>query len=742
MPWRYVAVVGVAVLAIAVLSVPQFSVFGLQVGSDDTPLGLSLGLDLQGGSHLVYRIIPVLGQTLTQDDADGLVSTINTRVNEFGVSESSVQLVGGGDSSTPDRILVQIPAQAVAPSIQLRFENQPYDSLNPDRPQRLQDITDPNSEAVIERFREDITAVGTEIERIIKDDLGYTDVVMDISQEPFEGAGNTGSFITNYTLYTYRFENLLSTDKDAEGNLIRESDADLIYRELQDRFLTAVDFSFVVPDISSDVITSAQDTIDDAFIPLPSDPQLIPGGTDTTASDVRAPTYDEVGVAFETAGYPDVDLMIISEAIASYRAILGDVAESGLDADGNSVADGFDSILSELVKIGTVSEFSQRGDFNYVPTGGIEEAKRLIGSTALLEFRERTCAPPLPRPDTLPDAVSNADWNTLRCLDPAYYTELDTGLNADDLDDAFYEFREDSGHVVNIVFNQEGAQTFFDITNRISGGEGRIAIYLDGRELVAPGASRPIPDGRAFIHGSFTQEEARTIGIQLRAGALPASLELIQERNVDATLGADSLRSSIIAGSIGLGLLILFLIAYYKVQGLISAFTLGFYVLVLVALFKLVPVTLTLSGAAAVILSFGFAVDANILIAERIKEELRTGRSLFASINTGFSRAWPSIRDGNLSTLIIAVVLYWFGDRFGTSIMQGFALTLGIGVLLSMITAFLVNRVIMRAIAALPPFQNSQLFLPVVAPAEAGADQVSDSLKRIPERQEGNNDAV
>jgi preprotein translocase subunit SecD len=194
---------------------------------------------------------------------------------------------------------------------------------------------------------------------------------------------------------------------------------------------------------------------------------------------------------------------------------------------------------------------------------------------------------------------------------------------------------------------------------------------------------------------------------------LPLGLELIQERNVDALLGEDSLRRSLVAGSIGMVILLVFMAFYYRIPGVVSALALFSYAIILLSIFKILPVVLTLSGAAAVILSLGFAVDANVLIAERTKEELRAGRGLLAAINTGFDRAWPSIRDGNLSTIIVASVLFWFGDRFGTSIMQGFALTLVIGVMLSMFTAFFASRVFLRSIALTPIGKKTGLFMPV-----------------------------
>ena len=268
--------------------------------------------------------------------------------------------------------------------------------------------------------------------------------------------------------------------------------------------------------------------------------------------------------------------------------------------------------------------------------------------------------------------------------------------------------------IVQIVFNDEGADAFYDVTDRISREDDRLVVYLDGEELIAPYAKTGIAGGRAFIEGpGFTSDLTRTIAIQLRSGALPLELELIQERNVDSVLGQDSLRRSLIAAGIGLLLLVVFMISYYKMPGIIAILSLISYGIILLAVFKILPVVLTLSGAAAIILSLGFAVDANILIAERTKEEISSGRGLLAAINSGFDRAWPSIRDGNLSTIIVAVVLFWFGDRFGTSIMQGFALTLAIGVALSMFTAFFASRLFLRLIASTIIGKKIGLFVPV-----------------------------
>ena len=203
----------------------------------------------------------------------------------------------------------------------------------------------------------------------------------------------------------------------------------------------------------------------------------------------------------------------------------------------------------------------------------------------------------------------------------------------------------------------------------------------------------------------------------IESGRLPFPIELIQERDVDAILGADSLAKSLIAGLTGLALVLLFMVLYYRVPGLIASIALLIYATLLLALFKLIGVTLELSGVAATILSIGMAVDANILIFERMKEELRAGRTLLSSINIGFSRAWPAIRDGNVSTLITCAILFWFADTLGATMVQSFSATLALGVGVSLFTAITVSRTLLRIIAVSNISKYSSLFLPSGKPS-------------------------
>ena len=338
---------------------------------------------------------------------------------------------------------------------------------------------------------------------------------------------------------------------------------------------------------------------------------------------------------------------------------------------------------------------------SYQVTGGIEDAKRLIGETAQLEFLRRKCAGPV---------------IGLGCVPP--FEDSSIGLTGDDLVDAYASTDSVTGEwVVNIQFDNRGADIFGQMTGEINvqtnpDSDEVIAVILDGEQLIAPVARAHIRDGRSQISGNFNRESARTLAVQLKSGRLPVPLNLIQESQVDALLGKESLERSLQAGLVGLGLVLVFVIAYYRAAGVVAAIALIYYAVVTLAIFKLVPITLTLPHIGGFILSIGLAVDANILIFERIKEEIRLGRSLASAMEVGFNRAWPAIRDGNVSTLITCVVLLWFGNRLGGGLVNGFALTLMVGVLVSMFTAVLVSRNLLQAFQVMGLGRMANLFTP------------------------------
>lgn len=253
-----------------------------------------------------------------------------------------------------------------------------------------------------------------------------------------------------------------------------------------------------------------------------------------------------------------------------------------------------------------------------------------------------------------------------------------------------------TGIEIAFDFHPEAAKVFGDYT---TANVGKIlTIVLDGRVISSPRIDGAITGGSGVITGQFTAQEANELAIQLRYGSLPVPIQVVSSQAVGATLGAESVRKSLVAGIVGLALVILFMILYYRLPGFVASLALITYALISLAIFKAWPIVLTLPGIAGFILSIGMAVDANILIFERMKEELRGGRTLDNAINLGFDRALPSIRDSNTATLITCAILFGFGSAFGASMVKGFALTLALGVLISLFTAIFVTRTYLHVI--------------------------------------------
>jgi len=252
------------------------------------------------------------------------------------------------------------------------------------------------------------------------------------------------------------------------------------------------------------------------------------------------------------------------------------------------------------------------------------------------------------------------------------------------------------GFDIATTFKSEAANIFSDYTG--SHINQYMALVLDKRVISSLIIKAKIPDGQGVIQGNFTQDSANTLAVQLRYGSLPVPIKVVQSRSVGPTLGEESVRRSVIAGVIGLLVVVIFMGLYYRLPGVIADVALVTFALICMMLYKLIPVVLTLSGIAGFILSIGMAVDANILIFERLKEELRAGRTLRQAIDLGWKRAWPSIRDSNFSTLITCVILFWFGSAFGASVVKGFALTLALGVGVSLFTAIIVTRTFLHLV--------------------------------------------
>ncbi|MDP4038950.1 MAG: protein translocase subunit SecD [bacterium] len=318
------------------------------------------------------------------------------------------------------------------------------------------------------------------------------------------------------------------------------------------------------------------------------------------------------------------------------------------------------------------------------------EAINLIGKTAQLSFLE------------IPPAGDNAQS----------FSAIPTDLSGKDLKTAEVDIDpQTSKPVIRFEMKSEAVQKFADLTTRINKENGKLAILLDEQVLFNGGVSTPITDGKGQMEGFKDLKDAQKVTLLLNAGALPVPLSLVEQRTIGASLGSESVTRSIIAGLIGIFAVMIFMIAYYRLAGLVASVALTIYTLINISIFKISgvtpwPIVLTLAGIAGFILSIGMAVDANILIFERMKEEIRSGKTFLTSLDDGFKRAWTSIRDSNITTLITCVILYWFG----APIIRGFAVTLGIGVLVSMFTAITVSKTLMSLIVKTDWGQNPKLY--------------------------------
>ena len=368
-----------------------------------------------------------------------------------------------------------------------------------------------------------------------------------------------------------------------------------------------------------------------------------------------------------------------------------------------------------------------------------ETAERVLGGTAQLDFRKETNNPEIQaeyqvKQQELTEALFQlqtleteeekvAQEKKIAALEENFLAISDkifekTELNGEKLRTAGYQpTAQGQNWEVVLEFNDEGGRMFAELTKDIAGTGRRLGIFLDDQLISSPNvsaeyASRGIEGGRATISGGrgFDLEGARELALQLEGGALPVPVEIVENRTVGATLGQDSIRRSIVAGLAGLALVLVFMVIYYRLPGLIADLALVIYTLLTLACFSLAGVTLTLPGIAGFVLSIGMAVDANVLIFERTREELRSGKTLYRSVESGFYRAFSSILDGNVTTLIACAALFWLGSGF----VKGFALTLAIGVLVSMFTALTCSRTfLLVTVLGFPSVrQRPQLFCP------------------------------
>lgn len=417
-----------------------------------------------------------------------------------------------------------------------------------------------------------------------------------------------------------------------------------------------------------------------------------------------APSIQDVGPGNNTLGMR-LGLDLSGGTHLVYEA---DLSQIGNESAEEAMQGAIDIISRRVDAYGVTEPLIQKQGANRISIQlpgirDMETAVELIGQIAQLDFRELVYDsegnPVLDengyyvwKPATGIDSKGNEVHLTGKYLKRNNYVVLDQTTNQP---------------MVSFEFDSEGATLFEQITTRLL--EKPLGIFLDDELISSPTVKAVLSDSGVIT--GLSLDEARNLAILLNAGALPVALKgPIVREDIDPTLGADSLRKSLIAGMVGIILVILFIVLYYRVPGVLASVALIIYGTLVLAAFKLIPVTLTLSGIAAFILSIGMAVDANVLIFERMKEELRAGRPLSGAIEAGFSRAWSAIRDSNLTTLIVCVILYWMGNMLAEPRVMGFALTLGIGVLLSMFTAIVVTRTFLRLLIGTGIANNLWLF--------------------------------
>jgi protein-export membrane protein SecD len=599
-----------------------------------------LGLDLQGGTHLEY--VADLSEVADEDKTgsmEGVRDVIERRVNQMGVSEPLVQTARSGEQY---RLTVELAGirdinEAIkmigeTPILEFRIQNE-----EADRSLTEEEYTQIEVENV-----KRMEKVQTALDRV-KAGESLGDVARELSEDPLSQAsdGDLGWLVENNS-----HPHLVEVFQDLEPGLndgIIDDGARFYIAELLEKRDAGqeVRASHILVQWKEAAQSGSEATKEEAYAKI----QSIKEEVTSENFDEKAMEYSEEPGAGQTAG-----------DLSWFRR--GAMVESFEDAAFSLETGGISDIIETAF------------GYHILKKTGERELSDVHVRAAIFDKLNAS------------DIVNREPW-------------IRTELTGKQLERAMLDFDQQTGvpHVT-LEFDSEGTDLFATLTRENVGNS--IAIYLDGEPISIPTVQQEIPSGQAVISGSFTIDEAKLLAQRLQAGALPVPIEIIAQQSVGPVLGAESVAKSVKAGLFGFLLVIIFMILFYRLPGLVSVFALGFYGAIIFAIFKLVPVTLSLSGIAGFILSLGIVIDANVLIFERLKEELKTDKTMMASVDEAFRRAWTSIRDGNVTTLIVCFILY----TFTSSLIKGFALTLGIGILLSMFTAIVVTKTILKLVAA------------------------------------------
>jgi len=591
-----------------------------------------LGLDLQGGTQLLYeadtsKITGDKGEAL-----EGVRDVIERRVNAFGVSEPLVQINKSGDKY---RVLVELAG--------VKDVNEAIKMIG-DTP--LLEFKEANTEpqrSLTEQEKKDL-------EKFNKDAKVRADKVL---KEALSGKD---------------FATLAKENTDSEIGKELGGDLGWIGKTSSYSFLYDKAANVKVGEVAKDLVTT------DSALYVFKVNEKRENGTEVKANHLLICWQGATGctgeISKEDAKKKIDELKAKADAKNFVQLVKDNSTEPNAKTSGgdlgwfskDQMVESFSNVAFSMAK-GTISDVVET-EFGYHLIYKSDEKPLVEYKISNIVVNKKTESDILPPQDA---------WKA-------------TGLTGKNLKTSRVEFDQNNIPQVALEFDSEGAKLFGEITARNINKQ--VAIFLDKDVISNPTVSQEIKEGQAVITGKFTITEAKDLVRRLNAGALPVPINLVSQQTVGASLGSDSLSRSLIAGLIGYLAVIIFMIVYYRLPGLVASVALIIYGIIVLFIFKSIPVTLTLSGIAGFVLSVGMAVDANVLIFERSKEELRLNKPVGTAIEEGFRRAWPSIRDGNFTTLIACFFLAWFG----TSIIKGFAITLGIGVIISMLSALIITK--------------------------------------------------
>lgn len=602
-----------------------------------------LGLDLQGGAHLVYEADTSVIPAGESDQAmDGVRDVIERRVNAFGVAEPVVQTTKTGESR---RVIVELAGiKDVNQAIQMIGET-PVLEFKEETTVEPRELTDAEKKEM-DAYN---AAAGSKARTIIKElteqeEIDFAALAAKYSEdETSKNSAGALGFVSEASAYgdLWRWANKNGPGKISTEPIENNEGFNIIKVNSEREAGKEAEANHILICYQGADRCDRETTKEDALKKIQ---ELKAKATPANFEQLVRENSTEPGAA-EGAGY------------------------LGWFGAGAMVKPFEDAVFAQ--QTGSISDVVEtQFGYHLIYKKGERPKKEYEVNRILVKTKNAS--------DYLPAA------------DPWKFT----GLTGKQLKRASLDFDQTSfSPQVALEFNEEGTNLFADITKRNTGK--LVAIFLDGYPISIPRVNEPILDGKAVISGNFSVPEAKVLVQRLNAGALPVPITLISQETVGATLGQESVQKSLRAGLIGFALVALFMLLYYRLPGAISILTLILYVSLSLAIFKMIPVTLTLAGIAGFILSVGMAVDANVLIFERLKEELRAGKGLSLAIDESFRRAWPSIRDGNFTTLMGSLIFFWFS----TSLVKGFGLTLSIGVLASMFTAIGVGRPVLKLLS-------------------------------------------